>query len=328
MKLKTLVYIFLSFLFSFVGNAQVKHHPNIFDSIQNLEQLNNALIGISPQLKPYNRIPIKEVNLPYDKKTHFYNKISDSLGILQPYSFADLDQNGYTDVLLAQENEDAGPFAILMHPKNKYQIFDLNLNGICALSYSQIKTNNDTTPIIQLLILRTGSDIGVYNRKFFPGFESIKLVHKFSNFLEYNPNPTNEHIKQIDFITPRGWNGQQEGISILANGDLKLFKTGMFPDSTGSKSIFKTNHYIGKLKIQDIQFLSELINYMNISKLGSNYIIPGLHDAGESTLHIITDSIDKTIKDYGMSGSFGLKILYHKLGSFINTTKWQLEKNK
>ncbi|QES89908.1 hypothetical protein [Rhizosphaericola mali] len=326
MKRKTHFYLFaILFLVSISGLAQLEQRANIFDSVQNIEQLNKALITINPKLRPYSRVPIKDVVLPYDKKSHFYSKISDSLGILQPYSFADIDQNGCTDVLLAQESEDVGPFIILMFPQNKYQIFDLNLNNICSLSYSKVLRIKDKPTIIQLQILRSGSDISVYNRKFFPGFESIELVYKFDNFIEYNPNPTNENIKQIDFIEPRGKAGQQEGISILANGDLKLCKTGMFPDATGSKSIFKTNHYRGKMAIQDKQFLSELVNYLNVNKLGSNYTIPGLRDGGESTLHIITDSIDKTIKDYGMAGSFGLKILYHKSDLIIQNTDWQLD---
>ncbi len=68
---------------------------------------------------------------------------------------------------------------------------------------------------------------------------------------------------------------------------------------------------------------------MGVSELESNYEIPNIYDlTTASTIFYLKDKTVKKVKDYGMSGTYGLRLLYSILYKMTLEDGWTLERSE
>ena len=67
-----------------------------------------------------------------------------------------------------------------------------------------------------------------------------------------------------------------------------------------------------------------ILNYIGFRQLPDKYRTNAVDDAQTGTFEIVYDDNKiKTISDYGLSGSYGLKALHHLLAALLDTQHWK-----
>ncbi|MBS7563820.1 hypothetical protein KHS38_05340 [Mucilaginibacter sp. Bleaf8] len=140
------------------------------------------------------------------------------------------------------------------------------------------------------------------------------LVYMKGNFVELNRKPAKYHIKSIKFRTS-GCFGTCPifELNIAADGTAKYVAEGYNP---------KQGSFKGKLSPNRLQELLSLINYINIKKLQDNYQVNWTDDQTGNLSIQFTDGSTKSIRDYGMQGTFGLSLLYNMLSALRESETW------
>jgi len=162
------------------------------------------------------------------------------------------------------------------------------------------------------------------------------LDYKFDDFIEYNPSPATYYsIQKIEYVTGMCYGTcPMFSIELNKNGASKFIaKAFNFTDENDPKVLDKAYEILNKgknegyfeVKIKDADFLNfeDILNYINFSTLEEDYAVRWTDDQS-CTLTITYDNgKTKTIKDYGLSGTYGLKLLYQKLFDLRFNQDWK-----
>lgn len=248
----------------------------------------------------------------------------------QSFIKADFDNNGYTDLLAIGDNrqiislgengeEISHDFTtiVLMNFNNEYKIIDINKSRFYPIVPKVEYTNNEA-----FLVVYSSTRLLTDLKKFKES--KTKLTFKFGNFIEYNADPKKHSIEKIEYST----NG--------CFGTCPVFKLEINKNHTAK---FVAQHYNfdedmdhytdkdeGKFKttISEKEFneLIEILNYIDFSNL-KNYSVTWTDDQ-TSTLKITYDNGKvKTIYDYGLVGTYGLKRTYEMLFDLRKNQNWK-----
>jgi hypothetical protein len=125
------------------------------------------------------------------------------------------------------------------------------------------------------------------------------LIYKFGNLIEFNTNPAQYNISSIQFkVVP--CNDFQDcspfSFVIDKNGLLKYRS--------------REENFTAKINTEKFLQLTELLNYLNIKRLDTNYQLFSTHMESCCLKLKFSDGSTKVINDYGMAGTLGLKMLY------------------
>lgn len=249
----------------------------------------------------------------------------------QSFTKADFDNNGYTDLLAIGDNHKAITYGeneeeisfdftaiVLMNFNNEYKIIDITKRGFDPIVPKVEYVNNEAF-------------LAVYSSKpQLPNFKKFKeskakLTFKFGHFIEYNKDPKKHIIEKIEYST-----GPCFGSCPVFKLEINRDKTAIFNAEEYNFSD-KINHINpekdeGKFKttISEKEFdeLIEILNYIDFSSL-KNYSVMWTDDQS-STLKITYDNGKvKTIYDYGLVGTYGLKRTYEMLFSLRKNQSWK-----
>jgi hypothetical protein len=216
----------------------------------------------------------------------------------------DLDNNGLTDLVVN------GEYLFSVHDigNGKYQCYFIDNFG-----NPYTLTNIIFKDIVPLLVIK-GHD--KHYRTLDSPSKQDTLIFKYGTFVEYNSAPSNLEVEEINFMT-LGCYGLCPAfeLTILSNRQA-TFKAIKYND--GKKGKYKTN-----IDTAAFNNLLQIINYINLPALESYYTI-NASDNQTVTLEIkYNNGQTKTISDYGVTGTFGLRNLYKQLFALPNTQKWK-----
>lgn len=142
------------------------------------------------------------------------------------------------------------------------------------------------------------------------------LTYKYDFFIELNNKEIIDNkIKSIEIETS------------FCFGTCPVFKLTINKNGLAEFDGIEYTKFKGKSKKQldqtNIDEIFDLINYIEIKKLNDNYGV-NYTDASTVTLDVFfEDGSIKKIKDYGLSGTYGLSALYSKLTKLGTETKWE-----
>ncbi len=287
---------------------------NYIDSIQNAKQITDLLSKIDAH---HTEFEIKDSSLFVNRRySHqYYKKIADSLGV-QPWTKADFDGNGLSDILVTgRMGYERCTICILDEGAGKYKTKWITVGNFsfsfCVVENNKIKyySENKAEPMI-------------WSKP--PKLQQVVLTYKFGDFIEENQNPNICKIGKIEYETS-GCFGTCPVFFLTINADSTSIWQGNKYDEIAKKEVrgvYKT--IISKDKFEE---LIELLHYIDFEKLKNKYAVNWTDDQSATlTITYNNNGKVKTIDDYGLMGTFGLQKVHKLLFDLRQNQKWGNEK--
>ncbi|WP_157962302.1 DUF6438 domain-containing protein [Winogradskyella aurantiaca] len=214
---------------------------------------------------------------------------------------ADLNNDGKTDLLVLGEWYGAHPLIVLDKGQDTYEFIRLSNNSFeyCEL-FKPISVKNTT--LIKAYVPINSQETLI------PGAEKFRIdtLSFFNNTLvKYNPSPKTEAISSIHLKTSACY------------GNCPEFVLELFPDDRVEFNGLENTPVLGmhsyKATSGTFKEISELLNYMDVKHLKSGYQVNWTDDQTAYLTIRFADGSTKTIMDYGLQGTPGLKAVYKAL---------------
>ena len=310
LKLIILLILLQQVCFGQINNdIKIEKHLNYIDSIQNETQIKDLMIKIDTNYRKF------KVN----SKMKFGNKIcqktSDSLKI-KPWVITDFDNNGFSDLLVIGEYYDHSIFCILDKGNKNYELKRITRSSFQDCTFTLVVKNKNNSEINYFY--REENNYGDLEKK--QKLVMKTLIYKFGDFVEKNENIENHNIEKIEYSTS-GCFGTCPVFKINIDSD----KSAKLNAENFNKINNKNANGKFKTKIDDKKYyeIIDLLNYLNFEKLKNNYSVNWTDDQ-TSTLKVTYDNGEtKTIRDYGLIGTFGLNRIYKLLTELRENQKWE-----
>lgn len=281
----------------------VSSKTNYIDSIQNAKQITDLLLTIDSSYKEFK---LKDKLQFRDKKCQ---KLSDSLKVL-PWTKADFDNNGLTDILVVGKWYDHSVLCIL-DKQGKYEIKRITRRSFQDCTFPIVEKHAIT------YYYEGEPESGKWNvpRKLI----KITLIYKFGDFIEENQTPSNHKIEKIEYATTGCY------------GTCPIFKLSINSDKTAKWDAVEYNdidkqEWKGKFQTviaQDkFEELTNLLNYIDFETLKDRYAVNWTDDQSSILTITYDNGKVKSISDYGLIGTFGLDRIYQLLFELRENQKW------
>lgn len=283
----------------------VSTHQSKIDGLNSAREVEEFLASVDPLFEGC------KVNVKLKSNEREAEKLTKAQGA-KPWMKADLDGNGYTDLLVnlwmngepvvyCITDSGANRFAVkqVFGKAGQHAIFGA-INSAGAVKYV---TAFYPEPIIRnsrqknLALLKT------------------PLTIMQGDFIDYNPSPAKHSIEQIEYHTT------------MCYGRCPVFKLHINQDKSASfegiKFTAKTGKFTATIDDKSYSALIDMLNYIDFAKLENNYKV--MHtDAQTATLTIMYDGGKvKTISDYGLRGTAGLTRVHALLFTLRETQDWK-----
>jgi len=271
-------------------------------------------------------------NLQDFDRSHYNDSINkilaNKLNVKTNYTKVDFDNNGYTDLLAIGDNHTCfgegekscsfSPIVVMNYGENKTKIFPINLEW-----------NKSIVPKVEYInsqpfLVVYKQNLVDWQKKVYSESKTI-LTFKFDDFIEYNKNPKKNKITKIEFNTS-GCYGTCPVYKLTLNKDsLSIFNAQYYNFNKNREITYGKEEGVFSTKINKMEFdkLEELINYCDFENLNKEYSVMHTDDQTGDLKITFNNGKVKTISDYGMIGTYGLKILYKKLAELRFNEKWK-----
>ena len=244
-----------------------------------------------------------------DEEDFRVEHIADSLKI-KPWAKADFDNNGRTDiVVIGNDNYHNKKAICILDKRDKLEKILLSRKTFGEVVLPLVE-NND----IKYFTAKDYADENVKKLLNPP----VMLTYKFGDFVEKNNQPAKHKIEQINFRTTPCY-GSCPVFNLLINPDrTSEWET---PYDVINKEQFSGNYHT-TISQEKFDELINLLNYIDFTSLKDNYAVNWTDDQ-TSYLNITYDGGKvKTIKDYGLIGTFGLNRVYKLLFDLRENQQW------
>ena len=279
---------------------------------------------------------IAEFNREFDSITKI---IADSLNISESFYRMDIDNNGFTDLIIIGDNKgcDGGPdnfdqscdfsvYCFMNFGEDNIQPIDLILDNSVHKSvvpkFSRIKN----FPILEI---HEPAEFN-WRKEKISDYKIFELTYVLGSLIEYNDNPKKHNIEKIEFKTEiSGYKHPLFEISI--KNDQTALLVAEYGNSIyeNTKVYFRDTipelkgKFITKIKKTDYYNLINLLNYMDFPRMNNQYSLNILH-SNDCYLKITYDNGKvKEINDYGMVGTYGLRRVYELLFDLRFNQNWK-----
>lgn len=288
------------------SNSSVLYKSNAIDSIQTIAQLDSFIRKVDDRLK---KLKISEsFNFEDQNSSKKYKKIADSLNV-QPWTKADFDGNGLTDILVI--GNWYGHFIICILDKaDKYELKPITRRSFQYYTFPVVKNNKIK------YYFESDPEMENWDK---PQLRAITLAYKFGDFIEENKTPATHNISKIEYSTT-GCYGTCPIFNLTIDSDRT---SSWFADEYNAldnaevKGNFHTT--ISQEKYDE---LISLLNYIDFENLKDSYAVHWTDDQS-STLKITYDNGKiKSIHDYGLIGTFGLDRVYQMIFELRKNQEW------
>ncbi|GEN77393.1 DUF6438 domain-containing protein [Chryseobacterium hagamense] len=342
------IFLFILILISLLCFSQGKA-PSTIDGLRTDSEVEsfvrNNTFGTSDR---YSRFILKPVQRFTGNTTGISDKlkkVADSLGVTKSFYKGDFDHNGLTDLVFIGDDQSCQ--GISSDTKEPYSC-DSSINLILDLGKHYTLTSVNPTYFnfaIPLVITIDGKDylkVITEENEEDPYSDQYETAHKlvskildyqFDGLVEYNPTPSHHSIQKIEFKTDMCFGTcpvftlklNTSGLSEFMAENYNFFKDGDPDFEKKSHKAFKKGEGTFKSEINraDFQNLENLLNYLNFTELKEHYAV-NWTDSQTADLIITYDNGKiKKIKDYGLSGTYGLKRLYNLLFDMRFNQDWK-----
>src|SRR5690606_38777646 len=289
-------------------NIDASRQNNYIDSIQNAKEIESLIVKINPRFKEF------EVNesMTFDDRYsgENYHQIADSLNI-QPWTKADFDHNGLTDILVI--GKFYGNYVIcILDNGGKYEIYPITKGLFKANSFPIVEDN-------KIKYYCENESDRIYLDKPIK-LEESTLIYQFGDFIEENTTPAKHKIEKIEYETT-GCYGICPIFSLTINADQSAEWEAKRYNKIKNEEVEEKFH--SNITEDNWNELIDLLNYIDFEKLNDNYSVKWT-DNQSSTLKITYDNGKvKSIQEYGLVGTFGLSRVYEILFDLRENQKWE-----
>ncbi|GGB84808.1 hypothetical protein GCM10007424_26070 [Flavobacterium suaedae] len=261
--------------------------------------------------------------------------LANRLNVDYTYIKADFDNNGYMDILATGENktytsENFNPdldvaysksfnaFVIMDFGEGKTKLYDLTeeiYRGIVPM----VEYQDDKA----LLIVYTPKYETKVVRNKRKGVKS-ELIFKFSDFVEYNPLPKAYSIEKIEYNT-EGCFGQCPifSMEINKNGTSVFIAKEYNYTKPWQKGELLEGVYSATIKKENLSELTEVLNYIDFPSLQDHYNVIWTDDQTAVLKVTYNNGKVKTIKDYGLQGTYGMRKLHEMFFNLRTNQNWE-----
>lgn len=268
-------------------------------------------------------------------------RAADSLGVTKSFYKGDFDHNGLTDLIFIGDDQSCQ--GISSDTKEPYSC-DSSINLILDFGkgYKLISVkptyfdfaiplvmNIDGKDYLKVITEETEDDLYTDQYK----LVSKILDYQFDGLVEYNPNPTHHSIQKIEFTTDMCYGTcpvftlklNKSGSSEFIAENYNFFKHDDPDFEKKSHKAFKKGEGTFKTEIKksDFQNLENLLNYLNFRGLKEHYAVHWTDSQTADLIITYDNGKIKKIKDYGLSGTYGLKRLYNLLFDMRFNQEWR-----
>ena len=227
------------------------------------------------------------------------------------WDVADLDRNGKADLLISGTIDGVRNIAyvVLADGDNHYRLEDVSPRGYYLVPVAIIK--------------KIGNDNAILLLQSVSGREWLDtLTFKYGVFLRYHP-PGITKTKKISLLHYRSTCPGDCPVYKLIIDSSNVTLEAMGPGGMNMKpgdTLRGTYH--SRLTREKFDELTELINYIDISSLNSNYSVSRT-DVPTGIIEVVfSDGTFKRIDDYGKVGTPGLIVLHKFLDNLRATGSW------
>lgn len=291
--------VIIVFCISFL-HSQNKRVFNKIDSLTSTKDIQEFIENEDNKINYYVNIKDK---IDYNS---YCSVIADSLSLKQNWGKSDFDNNGLTDLLVTGSTSEGPKTIYILDKGNHFESKNLSKGKLYEeCSFSSVKDNKIEYQSIKIL-----------NRYgYLSNLIKENLVYKNGEFIEENISPKRHHILEVKFETSGShWNHYIFKMEIVSNRDVTW--------TTKDDGFINPGVYTSKLSEKDFKEIIDLINYIDFENLSDEYNV-SYSDSDTGYLTITYDNLKiKSIRDYGLMGTRGLKRLYDILLAMKINQQW------
>ena len=286
-------------------------YANKIDSLKTDEEVVAFLKSIDENFRSDKFKPIELRSTATLRSEMSCNGIADEWQV-KNWEKADFNSDGLTDLIVILYWYDYGVYAVIDKGNNNFKLETLsyNIHKKCELA-KPVQLNGEQF----LLIHQEKTTGGKGAQPVKMNYETDTLVYKYGGFVEYNGSPGNYQIDSIEFRTG------------FCFGSCPVFSIRFDKDGSAVYDAGSYNPKQGKftttLKKETTEKIIGLINYLNVKSLLDNYRVPWTDDQTSWLKIKFTDGSVKEIQDYGLRGSFGLRLLYNIFFDLRSSADWK-----
>jgi len=141
------------------------------------------------------------------------------------------------------------------------------------------------------------------------------LIYRYYGFIELNRNPIDYGIDSIEFRTGACYNNCPVFSIRIDKNRNAVYEAGMYSPKQGKFS--------SALEYDKSEAIFDLIKYMDVKKLNDTYSVSWPDDQTCWLTVKFSDGTIKVIRDYGLKGTFGLRMLYSIFLDLRMTQEWK-----
>ncbi|MBY8963845.1 hypothetical protein KJK34_13875 [Flavobacterium sp. D11R37] len=246
-------------------------------------------------------------------------KLANRLGVDYTFVKADFDNNGYMDLLATGENK---TYTIDNYDPDLEVMFSKSFNAFTIMDFGNGNTKvfDLTEDIFRGIVPKVKYEEGkallvIYSPRYVTRVERYKreeskseLTFKFNDFVEYNRSPKEYDIEKIEYST-LGCFGKCPIFSMLINKNGTSVFTAIEYNYTEpwQKGNLLQGVYKITLKDDTLNEIKSLLNYIDFPSLQEEYNVTWTDDQTAILKVTYNNGKTKTITDYGLQGTYGLR---------------------
>ncbi|MFP9098838.1 DUF6438 domain-containing protein [Flavobacterium sp. RHBU_24] len=335
---KSIIVIFVSLLLLISCNKQdefvkAKLIPTRIDSLKTTAEIEKYIGNTDSLYRKFTLLKVQDIFC--GSCDTLLDKLADSLHIDFSWQKADLDNNGYTDLLVTGTNKTYGSWNY--DPKMEAE-YSKEFNAFVLMNFgnSGIKTYDLTDGHYLTLVARIEYNgrqpfIAVYTPKVISVVDlhrrektKSKLTFKFNDFIEYNPKPDTYDIEKVEYITT-GCMGMCPvfSLNIGKDGNAAFVARDYNYTLPWQKGVLLNGTYKTKIKDKDLKELIDILEYTDFPNLKNDYHVPWTCDDTGAIKITYNGGKTKTIVDYGAQGTYGLRKLHSVFHQLRLNREWK-----
>ena len=334
--MKLLHYLLLFFLFISCDKQEkfvkTKITLSAIDSLNTPEQVEWLIAKTDTLFKKFTLKKVQDIECRVCDSSLV--NLANRLKINNTYYKADFDNNGYTDLLVTGVNktytgENYDPNLDVEYSKEFNALVMMNFGKDKIKLYDLTSTMyNAMVPTVEyfgiepfLVVYKPGHTSRI--KQFRSKETKLRLIFKSNYFIEYNPNPVTYDFEKIEYSTT-GCYGMCPifELAIKKNGQATLLAKNYNYTEKWQKGTLLNGSYKTSIQDEQMKEITDLFNYLHFANLKDDYTVPWFDDQTGILKVTYNDGKVKTITDYGLQGTYGLKEVHDVLFKLRTNQKW------
>ena len=308
------LFIFISCTKEKFVKAEIK-----LSEIDSLDTNNKVEEFIGKTDSLYRKFSLKKVQ---DIKCHGCDTVLVNLAnrLKADYAFfrADLDNNGYTDLVATGVNK---TYISGNYDPNLLVEFSKDFNALVLMNFGKdkIKLYNLTDGLYNGIIptleyIENRPFLTIYKPRHIHEIERLKreelkteLTFKFDAFVEYNPEPISYKIEKIEYSTTGCMGMCPIFLLSVSNDGAATFEAAEYNYTEDFQmGTLLTGTFTATVPSKELNELKDLLNYIDFVNLKNRYDVLWTDDQTAILKITYNNGKTKTITDYGLKGTYGL----------------------